>query len=332
MTAIPHHLYGQRSTSTCAHDCERRHLQTLPGTPSRRQKLRQKPVSSTTCWAPFSDTTGRCQTFSTRPNCSPQRQHIPPRSASATPGSPPADRNSNANSTLYAPPAAAASSPRSSPARTPTDPSSPPAWHSWPRRHPDRPRVRPARSVLQDLITTVTDRRGREVGFASLYENLDTTTPGGRLVFHVFAALAEFIRELIVSSTREGLAAARARSRVGGRPTVINPDLIAPPAIFCPTPTPGLPPSPAPRRQPRHARQPHPRPTRTPRGWTGPNGDRVMTGTESLRNDIGSPKIYAWTAVPARRPPSSWSRSRRCLPTRRRSPGWCHWPESEVRS
>ena len=79
---------------------------------------------------------------------------------------------------------------------------------------------------LQDLIATVTDLRGREVGFTSLYENLDTTTPGGRLIFHVFAALAEFIRELIVSGTREGLAAARARGRVGGRPTVINTELI----------------------------------------------------------------------------------------------------------
>ncbi|MFG1650626.1 recombinase family protein [Micromonospora sp. NPDC049275] len=79
---------------------------------------------------------------------------------------------------------------------------------------------------VQDLIATVTDLRGRDVGFTSLYENLDTTTPGGRLVFHVFAALAEFIRELIVSGTREGLAAARARGRVGGRPTVINAELI----------------------------------------------------------------------------------------------------------
>ncbi|MFY1621617.1 recombinase family protein [Micromonospora sp. WMMD735] len=79
---------------------------------------------------------------------------------------------------------------------------------------------------LHDLITTVTDLRGRGVGFTSLHENLDTTTPGGRLVFHVFAALAEFIRELIVSGTREGLAAARARGRVGGRPTVINAELL----------------------------------------------------------------------------------------------------------
>ncbi|MFI7606377.1 recombinase family protein [Micromonospora sp. NPDC049366] len=79
---------------------------------------------------------------------------------------------------------------------------------------------------LQDLIATVGDLRGRGVGFTSLHENLDTTTPGGRLVFHVFAALAEFIRELIVAGTREGLAAARARGRVGGRPSVITPEII----------------------------------------------------------------------------------------------------------
>jgi DNA invertase Pin-like site-specific DNA recombinase len=72
----------------------------------------------------------------------------------------------------------------------------------------------------------VADLRKREVGFTSLHENLDTTTPGGRLVFHVFAALAEFIRELIISGTREGLAAARERGRTGGRPTVATPDII----------------------------------------------------------------------------------------------------------
>ena len=71
----------------------------------------------------------------------------------------------------------------------------------------------------------VTDLRRREVGFTSLHENLDTTTPGGRLVLSVFAALAEFIRELIVAGTREGLAA-QARGRVGGRPTVITPELL----------------------------------------------------------------------------------------------------------
>ena len=79
---------------------------------------------------------------------------------------------------------------------------------------------------LQYTITMVGELRRREIGFTSLHEKLDTTTPGGRLVFHVFAALAEFIRELIVAGTREGLAAARDRGRTGGRPTVVNDDLL----------------------------------------------------------------------------------------------------------
>ncbi|MFB8170317.1 recombinase family protein [Kitasatospora purpeofusca] len=79
---------------------------------------------------------------------------------------------------------------------------------------------------LQDLVAMVGELRKRGIGFTSLHERLDTTTPGGRLVFHVFAALAEFIRELIVSGAREGRAAARARGKVGGRPTVINADII----------------------------------------------------------------------------------------------------------
>ncbi len=91
-------------------------------------------------------------------------------------------------------------------------------------------RSRPSSTAAADRCTTApiaavpAGRRG--VGLTSLHENLDTTTPGGRLVFHVFAALAEFIRELIVSGTREGLAAARARGRVGGRPTVATPEII----------------------------------------------------------------------------------------------------------
>ena len=89
---------------------------------------------------------------------------------------------------------------------------------------------------LQDLITTVADLRRRGVGFTSLHEALDTTTPGGRLVFHVFAALAEFIRELIVSGTREGLAAARERGRTGGRPVVATPEIIAAARDLLPNP------------------------------------------------------------------------------------------------
>ncbi|MFC5185464.1 recombinase family protein [Actinomadura harenae] len=77
---------------------------------------------------------------------------------------------------------------------------------------------------MKDLIAMVADLQRRLIGFTSLLERLDTTTPGGRLIFHVFAALAEFVRELIVIGTHEGLAAARARGRgrTGGRPTVVD--------------------------------------------------------------------------------------------------------------
>lgn len=75
---------------------------------------------------------------------------------------------------------------------------------------------------LQDLITLVGDLRRAGIGFRSLHEALDTTTPGGRLVFHVFAALAEFIRELIVEGTREGLDAARAAGKRLGRPPAMS--------------------------------------------------------------------------------------------------------------
>jgi DNA invertase Pin-like site-specific DNA recombinase len=79
---------------------------------------------------------------------------------------------------------------------------------------------------LQDLITLVAGLRRTGVGFRSLHEALDTTTPGGRLVFHVFAALAEFIRELIVEGTREGLDAARARGQRLGRPPAMTAEQI----------------------------------------------------------------------------------------------------------
>ncbi|MFC9125691.1 recombinase family protein [Streptomyces sp. NPDC057099] len=79
---------------------------------------------------------------------------------------------------------------------------------------------------LQDLVNMVAELRTHGIGFTSLHEKLDTLTPGGRLIFHVFAALAEFIRELIVQGTNEGLAAARARGRVGGRPTVVSEQML----------------------------------------------------------------------------------------------------------
>jgi DNA invertase Pin-like site-specific DNA recombinase len=76
---------------------------------------------------------------------------------------------------------------------------------------------------LRDLVDTVTRLAGRGVGFCSLQEAIDTTTPGGKLVFHVFAALAEFERDLVRERTSAGLAAARARGRRGGRPSVMTP-------------------------------------------------------------------------------------------------------------
>lgn len=79
---------------------------------------------------------------------------------------------------------------------------------------------------IQDLIAIVSGLRKRGVGFTSLHEALDTTTPGGRLVFHVFAALAEFIRELIVQGTHEGLDAARARGARLGRPSAMTEEQI----------------------------------------------------------------------------------------------------------
>ena len=71
---------------------------------------------------------------------------------------------------------------------------------------------------LKHLIDTLTRLDDAVVGFRSLQERIDTTTPGGKLIFHVFGALAEFERDLIRERTRAGLAAARARGRLGGRP------------------------------------------------------------------------------------------------------------------
>jgi len=76
---------------------------------------------------------------------------------------------------------------------------------------------------LPHLIDTVTGLRERGVGFRSVTEAVDTTTAGGRLVFHLFGALAEFERQLIRDRTLAGLAAARARGRVGGRPRSMTP-------------------------------------------------------------------------------------------------------------
>ena len=71
---------------------------------------------------------------------------------------------------------------------------------------------------LKHLIEVVAHLAERGIGFKSLTEQIDTTTPGGKLIFHVFGALAEFERDLTRERTHAGLAAARARGRLGGRP------------------------------------------------------------------------------------------------------------------
>lgn len=75
---------------------------------------------------------------------------------------------------------------------------------------------------LPHLVDTVHELVARGIGFRSLHEQIDTTTSGGKLIFHIFAALAEFERDLIRERTNAGLAAARARGRVGGRPAGVD--------------------------------------------------------------------------------------------------------------
>jgi DNA invertase Pin-like site-specific DNA recombinase len=75
---------------------------------------------------------------------------------------------------------------------------------------------------LRHLIDTVTDLQEEGVEFKSITEAIDTTTSGGRLVFNIFASLAEFEREIIRERTKAGLTAARARGKTGGRPKALT--------------------------------------------------------------------------------------------------------------
>jgi len=75
---------------------------------------------------------------------------------------------------------------------------------------------------LKDLMGWMTYLEKRQVGLKSVQESIDTTTTTGKLVFHIFAALAEFERNLIKERTQAGLAAARARGRLGGRPKSLD--------------------------------------------------------------------------------------------------------------
>ena len=78
-----------------------------------------------------------------------------------------------------------------------------------------------SRSV-SDLVSTMTHLSERGIEFRSLSEQIDTTTPGGRLIFHLFAAVAQFETDLIRERTRVGLAAARERGKITGRPSKIS--------------------------------------------------------------------------------------------------------------
>jgi len=74
---------------------------------------------------------------------------------------------------------------------------------------------------LQHLIQMIKSIQEKKIGFQSLQENIDTTTSGGKLIFHMFSALAEFERDVIRERTKASLTAARARGRLGGRPALL---------------------------------------------------------------------------------------------------------------
>ena len=80
---------------------------------------------------------------------------------------------------------------------------------------------------LRHLIEVINRLNDRNVYFKSLQENIDTTSPGGKLIFHVFAALAEFERDIIRERTLAGLESARSKGKVGGRPKVMDKKKIA---------------------------------------------------------------------------------------------------------
>src|SRR3954467_13969687 len=79
---------------------------------------------------------------------------------------------------------------------------------------------------LKDLIERITELNNRHIGFKSITENIDTTTSGGKLIFHIFGALAEFERDIIRERTNAGLEAARSRGKKGGRPPALSPEKI----------------------------------------------------------------------------------------------------------
>ena len=79
---------------------------------------------------------------------------------------------------------------------------------------------------LKHLVETVTELQNRNIGFRSVKESIDTTTATGKLIFHIFAALAEFERDILRERTNAGLAASRARGIIGGRKKGMSPELL----------------------------------------------------------------------------------------------------------
>ena len=100
---------------------------------------------------------------------------------------------------------------------------------------------------MKHLIEIITELEAKGVGFRSITENIDTTTSGGRLVFHLFGALAQFERDLIRERTRAGLQAAEERGRRGGR---LGGCLVCAPTPLPYSARPSQPPLPLPRKGP----------------------------------------------------------------------------------
>jgi hypothetical protein len=139
------------------------------------------------------------------------------------PASPPPTNTPSSRSTPSQPPAAPGCLSRRPAAPAPTAPPSPRSWTSSAPATPwSSGNSTASAAPLRHLVDTITGLADRGVGFPSLQEAIDTTTPGGKLVFHVFAALAEFERDLVRERTTAGLAAARPRGRHGGRPSVLT--------------------------------------------------------------------------------------------------------------
>lgn len=80
---------------------------------------------------------------------------------------------------------------------------------------------------LKELVSLITDFQEKQIGFRSLNDAIDTTTAQGRLVFNIFASLAEFERDIIRERTKAGLSAARARGRMGGKPKGLSKEALS---------------------------------------------------------------------------------------------------------